>query len=101
MQHLTCLALQRQDFVAHLPLQLHGSACGDIPSETYSSHASLNVIVGRVVGSTSRKSAKSDFLEGVGEGEGEFTRLSQATYDDRFEQGLICSSSGKFRIYSV
>ena len=32
---------------------------------------------------------------------GEFTRLFQATYDDRFERGLFRSSSGKFRIYSV
>ena len=30
-----------------------------------------------------------------------FTRLFQATHDDRFEQGLICPSSGKFRIYSA
>ena len=29
------------------------------------------------------------------------TRLFQATYDDRFEQGLICPSSGKFRIYTA
>ena len=30
-----------------------------------------------------------------------FTRVSHATYDDRFEQGLICPSSDKFRIYSA
>ena len=30
-----------------------------------------------------------------------FIRLFQATYDDRFEQDLICSSSGKFRIYTA
>ena len=29
------------------------------------------------------------------------TRLFQASYDDRFEQGLIWTSPGKFRIYSV
>ena len=46
--------------------------------------------------------------EGVGEGEGVrvwvrvcFTRLSQASYDDRFERGLIRSSSGKFGIQYI
>ena len=34
----------------------------------------------------------------VGVGVSVFTRLFQATYDDRFEQSLICSSSGNFRI---
>ena len=29
------------------------------------------------------------------------TRSFQATYDDRFEQGLICPSSGKLRLYSA
>ena len=30
-----------------------------------------------------------------------FIRLFQATYDDRFGQGLICPPSGKFRIYTA
>ena len=44
---------------------------------------------------------RSRICEGEGEGEVSFIRLFQASYDDRFEQGLICSSSGNFRIYEI
>ncbi len=39
-----------------------------------------------------------DKIQGIGVGliSGEFTRQSQASYDDRFDQGLIYSSLGKF-----